>query len=628
MAKTITSSSITFLDTTDSRKLTVDIASNLPTVQVYDVNTDTYSPDWSVMPLVLTPTVYIDSKDITTSSTMVWERQDGTSDPVLVSTADRSITINENMSDSNVGIVTYICTASYENLTATSKIVFTRSTSGTDVVVFQIYAPDGYLLSKDIPSVTLQTYAYSGSTPISSNATYAWYSQINHEWVLMEHTGDHIMVNREDVVQSMSYRCEMTYNGNIYYSTITIQDKGDIYNAMMCVSSNADTTSGEYYWILYTLVYSEVDEKDPLLGIISQTAPESPMENQYWYAIDIDEMNVVLKKYNGTEWVDTSDSQSLSYNWSMIDEENGKTILNNTSKVRIVSSYDFASTVTFLCEVESATEGILAQTTMSLTDVSDPILSQEAPPNPNNGQIWIKQNADGSFLLFVWDAENETWVMSDADTRNRVYTSRPSSYNAGDLWITARNDDFCEYISATDYVSSTIYYSIIGNVYTIAEPQPQTDEEIQTGNYYYASTGKYAKGTLLQATVSSAIYDAADWVPSLKYDKDIEYVQEQLDDLNQYITMSSEGLRIRAKTDSGEISPYNSLFTSTKLAFRDGDVDLLTIGKSDDDLDGPSRVIAPEIEVQNELVVGETIRLGNLNFIIEDNGSFSFVVKR
>lgn len=455
--------------------------------------------------------------------------------------------------------------------------------SGVDSITFQLYAPDGYLLEKDTPYLTLKTFAYDGSKPIISGVTYIWSKQENNEWFDIDgQTGTELIVTKEDVLKAKTYQCAMEYKGNTYYATATVQDKNDVYNAAICVYSNACSTDGQYYWILYTLVYSENEEIDPLLGTVSQVAPDSPLTNDYWYKVDVNNSIITLMQYDGTTWVASSDTQNLHYNWSIIGDNGKGTPLNGTSKVRIITSRDFTSTSTFVCQVNSTTDGMLAQSNISLTDVSDPIMSADAPLNPKNGQVWIKPNNNGSFLLFVWDADNKTWVMADADTRNKVYTSRPSSYSEGDLWITSSNEDH----------------------------------------------GSYLQGTLLQAHTDNTAYNADDWSPSLKYDKDIEEVQTQLNDLHQYITMSSEGLRIRAKTESGDVSPYNSLFTSTKLAFCDGDVELLTIGKNDDNLDEPSRVIAPEIEVKNDLMVGESFSLGNLKLIIESNGSFSFTVER
>ena len=64
-SQTIRSSSVTFLDTTDDRKLEVYIASTLPTTQIFNANNNTYTPDWSTTNLQLNADVFLDSKEIT-----------------------------------------------------------------------------------------------------------------------------------------------------------------------------------------------------------------------------------------------------------------------------------------------------------------------------------------------------------------------------------------------------------------------------------------------------------------------------------------------------------------------------------------------------------------------------------
>ena len=75
----------TFVDLTDSNQLEVSITSNLPTVQIKDNSQTpvTFSPSWEMTNLVLTPTVYSNNTDITSSvSSIVWTRQDGADTPV------------------------------------------------------------------------------------------------------------------------------------------------------------------------------------------------------------------------------------------------------------------------------------------------------------------------------------------------------------------------------------------------------------------------------------------------------------------------------------------------------------------------------------------------------------------
>lgn len=579
----------TFIDLTDANQLEIAIASNLPTVQIKD-NSKTpveYSPSWETTNLVLTPTVFLNSADITSSvSSIVWTRQDGAAAPVSLITGETVsngvLTVSaNNLSASSSGILTYICTASTDSgQTTTAKVSFSlivsgaTSTSENASVTFQLYAPNGYVLSNTVSSLTLQTTAYAGSTQIQlGDAIYKWYAQSDAEWELVqEGTTSSYVVARDDVNQFKNFRCDMVYNGNTYTSTIMVEDKSDVYNAVVCVSSNINTTSGRYYWIVYTLVYNQYGEIDPLLGPISISAPELPELNDYWYAVDNENELILLKKYDGAEWVDSVDSQSLSYYWSMVGGDGSDLPIGESSKVRLISSTEFTGSATFKCDVSNQSEGLIAMPTLSLIDTSDPIISSTAPTGVSDGQIWIKKNSDGTYVMFVWDASEEAWITSDADSDNKIYTSRPSAYNAGDLWVTNSDEDH----------------------------------------------GTYLQGTLLQAQASNTEYDANDWEPTLKYDSTLEELQGELDNLSQYVRINSEGLQIGAKTADGEISPFTSLFTSTELAFYQNSDKLLTLANN--------KLIAPKVEIEDSLTVEGSIRLGDMRWIIEDNGSYSFSV--
>jgi hypothetical protein len=175
--------------------------------------------------------------------------------------------------------------------------------------------------------------------------------------------------------------------------------------------------------------------------------------------------------------------------------------------------------------------------------------------------------------MSVWDATNNTWISSDMDTRNKVYTSKPTSYNKGDIWITESN----------------------------------------------TAHSSYREGTLLVASSSSATYNASHWSATLKYDKDIGEIEKTLYNLSQYVDITTLGLRIGARNSAGELSPFTSLFTSTELAFYQNSEKLLTLANN--------QLTAPRVVVEEDLEVQGTISLGGLQFTIETNGSFSFAVK-
>ena len=465
----------------------------------------------------------------------------------------------------------------------TTKIVYCKLEDGNkatagwssapeDLKTFQLYAPKGYLITKDVPEVTLQTFAYEGSIAIT-NATFKWYSRSGDNWtVISSATSDSLVVNKLDVLKSNVYKCEMTYRGIKYEATATVEDRTDIYESVMCISSNM--RGNNCYWVLYTLIYTDAEEVDPLLGPISISAPASPASGDYWYAIDETNASVQLKKYNGTSWSNSTDTQSLSYYWDIINNGSEKVPFGDHSKVQVVSCNDFTATATLVCGVNNVEDGLLTQSSLSLTDASDPIVSTTEPTSVIDGQIWIKPNDNGTYIMSVWDAANDIWVVGDMDTRTKVHTSKPSSYSVGDLWITASDTEHSGYL----------------------------------------------EGTLLMANTSSSTFSESHWSTTLKYDKDLDSIKETLNDLSQYVNITSEGLKISAQSASGEISPFTSLFTSTELAFYQNSDKLLTLANN--------QLTAPHIVVEDELEVGKTISLGNLNLTIETNGSFSFTVTK
>ncbi len=130
MAK-ITSSALTFIDQTDSRKFEVHISSNLPQVQIYDQNNKTYSPDWSNAALNLQAFIYLDSTDITTNTGVVIEWYKNSISAATKIGNGKTLTINTNVLSAEP-IITYICQAKYQNLTTSTRIDYTRIDSGVN----------------------------------------------------------------------------------------------------------------------------------------------------------------------------------------------------------------------------------------------------------------------------------------------------------------------------------------------------------------------------------------------------------------------------------------------------------------------------------------------------------------
>ena len=140
MSKTITSNVVTFMDTTDNRKLDVYITSNLPQVQIKNSNTNpvTYTPNWASTPLVLEADAYLDSQDVTSKTTFAWYKKGVDGQEALVNSNAQSITINTNDLE-NSQLMVYICKALYKASAADiigvediEQIAFSQVTTGVD----------------------------------------------------------------------------------------------------------------------------------------------------------------------------------------------------------------------------------------------------------------------------------------------------------------------------------------------------------------------------------------------------------------------------------------------------------------------------------------------------------------
>lgn len=450
---------------------------------------------------------------------------------------------------------------------------------------FQLYAPKGYLITNDVPEVTLETFAYDGSQPITG-ATFVWSRWNGEAWIAISGATDtSLTLNKSNVLKSVVYKCEMTYGGQAYTATATVEDKTDVYDSLIHITSKYSSTN-RLYWVLYSTVYSEEGERDELLGPISTTAPLSPTAGSYWYKVDETNYTVTLMKYSGTAWAATTDKQELVYDWFLLNDVDKMITLGAQSKVKIVTANDFSRTCSVQCNVSDAELILLTHNNQILTDPSDPIISATAPTNPINGQLWIKTNANGSYVLSVWDSASGKWVVSEADTQNKVYVTKPTQYNAGDLWIVDSN----------------------------YQPVAYDNGVVQTY--------KHPEKTMLRATATSQTYSDAHWVEALKYQKELDNVVEDVEKFKQFMSIDDTGLIMQAKGANGSVSEFKTVLTNTELGFYQGASRVAYINNN--------QLNISKAEITNGMVVSGTtpeLQIGNFVLIQESNGSLSIGLK-
>lgn len=600
--RTVTSNSITFMDTSDEQKLEVSVEANLPTVQIYNPNNKTYNPDWTTTNLVLTACVTLDLIDITNNivdpiPSIKWYKVDDAGKKTELSTTGTQLTIKSNLS----GSITYICEATYDRLTAKSQMTFTRveaGTTGINGITFQIYGDKGLVLTEDAPKTTLQAFAYDGYTDITKDTgvKYKWYYQnisenssgtISSSWVeISGATNSSYEISKSEVFKKTAYKCEMTYNSNTYYATAVVEDKNDIYDGIINIHDIIKTDDGKCYWVLYTTVYSENGEADVLLGPITTDLSDVDSNENYCYYVDTSSNTVSLKyrQSSSDAWSDAIRSQGhgqkFTYEW-----ETG-----NEGKVRLISNYDIRVSSNIMCEV-SKDYNVIARPSTLLTDTTDPIISSTEPERPVNGQIWIDNSDSSNIVVKVYNETIGHWVATSG--KNKTYLSKPDSYKKGDLWVVQTDSD-CSYI-----------------------------EEGKT-KYYPALT------ILTAVKDMGSSFNDSDWTVILDSNGLLSHIQGTLTKYENAVKVDENGITITAiDADNNVIGPFSSRFTASKLAFLyDSSKDDGTVVDTETDLEKEQTklkittfgIYTPHIEID------KTMQLGGLKFIKEDNGSYSITI--
>ena len=183
---------------------------------------------------------------------------------------------------------------------------------GSDAVTFQVYSSNGYALSINTPTVTLQTFAYVGDVAITADATYQWYIYNDAEWVaISSETNAYLTITREDVAFSKSYMCKMTFDGVEYTSVATIDDKND--DNKVFTSKPSNYSAGDLWIVGVDYAPSGIEVGTLLRAEHTNTA----YEDADWVAATkyddkINELQDNIKTYNQYFSFDSTEGLKIS----------------------------------------------------------------------------------------------------------------------------------------------------------------------------------------------------------------------------------------------------------------------------------------------------------------------------
>ena len=233
--------------------------------------------------------------------------------------------------------------------------------AGANAIVFSLYAPLGTVFTNGSGTLQLQTVAYDGAVPITSNATFTWAKYSGGTWqTISGATMDSLSVDGADVVGQASYRCRMIYKARNYQDVITLIDKTDNYQL------DIDSTAGEIFknatgeTMLIARLWQNGAEVDALKSTTySVTAPSSPAAGSFYYKITKSTPQTALMRYSGTAWEDVTANAAYkhekNYVWYRRDK-NGEPMDNGaafaTGKVIFIDGDDVDGKTVFVCEAE------------------------------------------------------------------------------------------------------------------------------------------------------------------------------------------------------------------------------------------------------------------------------------
>ena len=669
--QSLQSSNITFLDTTDERQLSVYISSNHPIVQIFNANTNIYTPDWSAINLTLDASVYIDNQDITSSSqtTINWYTKNGTSETLVASGAN--LTITTNILSSSNPIVTYVCKVSYQGISTTRDITFskvdagTNGTDGSDGIGINSVTVE-YGVSD---SATVQPSQWQQTLPNVADGKYLWTRTITD--YSSESTPDTVVLlyakqgekgatgtaGTSVTVSSIQYQAGTSptmaptstwsntvvsvAEGSYLWTKTTFSDGKIAYGVAKQGEKGPQGVQGPkgndgqqlYTWLKYadtpTSGMSDIPTGKTYIGLAynKTTATESTTYSDYTWSLIKGETGPAGPKGNDGQqyytWVKYADDASGT---NMNDLPDGKLYIglayNKTTSTEsnVASDYTWA-----LFKGEDGAMGAPGTdaVTFQIYSSNGYALSTNSPTVTLQTFAYVGDveiTAGATYQWYVYDESGWTEV---ANNSNAYLTVTREDVAFSKSYMCKMTFNGVEYTSV-----ATIDDKNDANKVFTEKPLNYTAGDIWIVGVDYAPAGVEV-GTLLKAEHTNSTYEDSDWVTSLKYDEKIAELEENMKTYNQYFSFdSTDGLKISAKDDNGTPSQFSTSLTNERLAFNYGDEAIAYINGT--------KMNIKEAEIESPLTVtgkysGSTmlqapvINIGNFSIIVESNGSLSIV---
>ena len=329
----------TIVDITDNRKLTVMISTNKARQIIYNPNDDTYNPDFSEEPMVLTPELYITGSPtnvIATAEAVKWYVRPNTlgqripienNDTYSIGN-DFKLTINKNIMKDML-TMEFILEVIYKEPDSDFKTVIPhhmelvtisigengrdgerglqgpKGEDGADSATLVIITPDGTTVRDGTGRIRLESKLFVGGKEATASS-YRWYYS-NGSSTVTHATTKNTSIEASIIKNSLPIFLDATYNGTTYTSSVTINDISDVYTSI-------------------------------ILGV--STFKNGKGSNTY-----------TVKLYRNGEEIDQGGSQ-YSYEWEKLNSQGIKdTKFTKTGKTITITANDIDNTNLFNCYI-------------------------------------------------------------------------------------------------------------------------------------------------------------------------------------------------------------------------------------------------------------------------------------
>ena len=273
---------------------------------------------------------------------------------------------NSNLGNASLitGDITITLQCTYNNQTQSVEEKYTwtknlKALNGTNATILQIYSEDGGIIRNSSGSTTLKIRLVSGASEVTPTSI-QWAKFSGGTYSDISGATSSSLVVTESMVDDLAFfRATAVYGGTPHVAYYVVDDLQDPYVCYV-YSTISEFKNSQGFGAIYARVYQAGAEVDPIKSTtFSSTAPASASSGDYYYHLDSSNKTCILKKYNGTSWVNATSADNDKYTYSYFRINSiGESLDTSTAwkvgRCQYIDPSIINGRMQFICEVSSS----------------------------------------------------------------------------------------------------------------------------------------------------------------------------------------------------------------------------------------------------------------------------------